>query len=115
MAADGEIIYHPKQNLIHVGLYEENNTEAAGYEDTTVKENFHGEKRLVTVKTISYTGWKLISVVPMKSFTSSLCLEAPATSLSCTSLLLHYLYNRQFTNKQNKGLQYRIFSGATTP
>ena len=68
MASDGEIIYHPKQNLIHMGLYEENNTEAAGYEDTTVKENFHGEKRLVTVKTISYTGWKLISVVPMKSF-----------------------------------------------
>lgn len=68
MAPDGEIIYHPKQNLIHMGLYEENNTEAAGYEDTTVKENFHGEKRLVTVKTISYTGWKLISVVPMKSF-----------------------------------------------
>lgn len=68
MAPDGEIIYHPKQNLIHMGLYEENNTEAAGYEDTTVKENFHGEKRLVTVKTISYTEWKLISVVPMKSF-----------------------------------------------
>lgn len=68
MAPDGEIIYHPKQNLIHMWLYEENNTEAAGYEDTTVKENFHGEKRLVTVKTISYTGWKLISVVPMKSF-----------------------------------------------
>lgn len=68
MAPDGEIIYHPKQKLIHMGLYEENNTEAAGYEDTTVKENFHGEKRLVTVKTISYTGWKLISVVPMKSF-----------------------------------------------
>ena len=68
MAPDGEIIYHPKQNLIHMGLYEENNTEAAGYEDTTVKENFHGEKRLVTVKTLSYTGWKLISVVPMKSF-----------------------------------------------
>ena len=68
MAPDGEIIYHPKQNLIHMGLYEENNTEAAGYEDTTVKENFHGEKRLVTVKTISYTGWKLISVVPKKSF-----------------------------------------------
>lgn len=68
MAPDGDIIYHPKQNLIHMGLYEENNTEAAGYEDTTVKENFHGEKRLVTVKTISYTGWKLISVVPMKSF-----------------------------------------------
>ena len=68
MAPDGEIIYHPKQNLIHMGLYQENNDRTAQYEDTTVKENFHGEKRLVTVKTISYTGWKLVSVVPMKSF-----------------------------------------------
>ena len=47
--------------------------------------------------------------------TSLLCLEVPAISLSCTFLLLHYLYNRQFANKQNKGLQHRIFSGATTP
>ena len=54
-------------------------------------------------------------LVPMRSFTSLLCLEVPAISLSCTFLLLHYLYNRQFTNKQNKGLQHRIFSGATTP
>ena len=68
MAPDGEIIYHPKQNLIHMGLYQENNDRTAQYEDTTVKENFQGEKRLVTVKTISYTGWKLVSVVPMKSF-----------------------------------------------
>ncbi len=68
MASDGEIIYHPKQNLIPMGLYQENNDKAAGYEDSTVKENFHGEKRLVTVKTISYTGWKLVSVVPMKPF-----------------------------------------------
>ena len=68
MAPDGEIIYHPKQNLIHMGLYQENNDRTAQYEDTTVKENFCGEKRLVTVKTISYTGWKLVSVVPMKSF-----------------------------------------------
>ena len=68
MAPDGEIIYHPKQNLIHMGLYQENNSMAAGYEDTTTEENFQGENRLVTVKTISYTGWKLVSVVPMKSF-----------------------------------------------
>lgn len=72
MAPDGEIIYHPKQNLIHMGLYQENNDKAAGYEDTTVEENFHGEKRLVTVKTISYTGWKLVSVVPMKTFSMNM-------------------------------------------
>ena len=72
MAPDGEIIYHPKQNLIHMGLYQENNEKTVGYEDTTVEETFHGEKRLVTVKTISYTGWKLVSVVPMKSFSMNM-------------------------------------------
>ena len=32
------------------------------------KRFFQGEKRLVTVKTVSYTGWKIVSVVPMSSF-----------------------------------------------
>ena len=35
MAPDGEIIYHPKQNLIHMGLYQENNEKTVGYENTT--------------------------------------------------------------------------------
>lgn len=68
MDRDGEIIYHPRQDLIHMDIYEENNLEAAQYEDETVRETFRGEKRLVTVKTVSYTGWKLVSVVPMEVF-----------------------------------------------
>lgn len=65
MDADGEIIYHPKQKLIYAGLYEENNMETANWDDGSHKEYFHGEKRLVTVKTVSYTGWKIVSVMPM--------------------------------------------------
>lgn len=68
MDSNGEIIYHPKQKLIYTNLYEENNLAAAAYEDGSIQEEFGGEKRLVTVKTISYTGWKLVSVVPMSSF-----------------------------------------------
>lgn len=64
----GEIIYHPRQKLIYTDLYQENNIEAAGYEDGSTEEIFQGEKRLVTVKTVSYTGWKIVSVVPMSSF-----------------------------------------------
>ena len=64
----GEIIYHPGQKLIYTDLYQENNIEAAGYEDGSTEEIFQGEKRLVTVKTVSYTGWKIVSVVPMSSF-----------------------------------------------
>ena len=68
MDSNGEIIYHPKQKLIYTNLYEENNLVAATYEDGSRQEEFDGEKRLVTVKTISYTGWKLVSVVPISSF-----------------------------------------------
>lgn len=72
MDNNGEIIYHPKQKLIYTNLYQENNLEAVHYEDGTVQEEFQGEKRLVTVKTISYTGWKIVSVVPMSAFNMEL-------------------------------------------
>lgn len=68
MDSNGEIIYHPKQKLIYTNLFDENNLVAASYEDGSYQEEFDGEKRLVTVKTVSYTGWKLVSVVPMSSF-----------------------------------------------
>lgn len=69
---NGEIIYHPKQKLIYTELYDENNIKAASYDDGSYEEEFKGEKRLVTVKRISYTGWKIVSVVPMKSFSMGL-------------------------------------------
>lgn len=61
---DGEIIYHPRQQLIYAGLLEENNRTAAWYEDGSHAETFGGAKRQVTVKTVGYTGWKLVGVVP---------------------------------------------------
>lgn len=68
MDSNGEIIYHPRQNLIYTNLYQENNLEAVQYEDGSHEEEFQGEKRLVIVKTVSYTGWKIVSVVPMSTF-----------------------------------------------
>ena len=61
---EGDIIYHPRQNLIYSSLYRENNKEAAGYEDGTHEESFEGEKRIINVKTVGYTGWKIVSVIP---------------------------------------------------
>lgn len=63
----GEIIYHPRQQLIYSGLLDENNLAAAGYEDGVRQEEFGGETRLVAVKTVGYTGWKLVGVVPSDS------------------------------------------------
>ena len=66
----GEIIYHPRQKLIYTDLYQENNIEAAGYEDGSTEEIFQGEKRLVTVKTVSYTVSASIAM-PLKKLNNS--------------------------------------------
>ena len=63
----GEIVYHPRQQLIYAGLLEENNAAAAAYADGSHNEVFQGQRRQVTVKTVGYTGWKLVGVVPSES------------------------------------------------
>ena len=63
----GELIYHPRQQLIYAGLLEENNRAAAGYSDGSHRESFQGRERQVTVKTVGYTGWKLVGVVPVET------------------------------------------------
>jgi two-component system sensor histidine kinase YesM len=66
MDGAGEIIYHPRQQLIYAGLLEENNLAAAAYSDGSHSETFQGQRRQVTVKTVGYTGWKLVGVVPVE-------------------------------------------------
>jgi two-component system sensor histidine kinase YesM len=63
----GQLIYHPRQMQINSGLYTEDNQNAAALEDGVHELSFGGEKRLEVVNTVSYTGWKLIYVIPMKS------------------------------------------------
>lgn len=64
---DGEIVYHPRQQLVYAGLQAENNLAAAAYPDGTHEEVFNGVKRQVTVKTVGYTGWKLVGVAEADS------------------------------------------------
>ncbi|MBW7573055.1 sensor histidine kinase [Caproiciproducens faecalis] len=67
----GEIIYHPRQQLIYSNLIHENNYAAAKYDDGNHNETFEGQQRLVTVKTAGYTGWKIIAVTPTQDITSN--------------------------------------------
>ncbi len=62
--SDGEIIYHPMQKAIFAGLVKENNRIHAGYSDGSYTEEFDGQERDVVIKTVGYTGWKIISVAP---------------------------------------------------
>lgn len=67
--SSGQIIYHPRQIQISDGIYNENSKAAAGYKDGVYDERFEGESRKVVVNTISYTGWKLVGVIPNATFT----------------------------------------------
>lgn len=71
MDRDGEIIYHPQQQLLYSGLAEEDNRRVKDYEDGGYVTEFQGEKRLNTIKTVGYTGWKLAAVVSMGEVVSS--------------------------------------------
>ncbi len=66
VGSGGELIYHPKMQLIGTGLAKENLEAAAGYRDGSYREKYKGEWREVSVKSVGYTGWKLLSVTPEK-------------------------------------------------
>lgn len=67
--SNGEIIYHNRQIQISDGICNENSKAAAKYKDGIYNEVFEGEQRKVVVNTISYTGWKLVGVIPYSTFT----------------------------------------------
>ncbi len=91
---DGELIYHPRQQLIYSGLLEENNRAAAGYRDGSHRERFQGQARQVTVKTVGYTGWKLVGVAPAASWLTA----SPQLFLFGLSLLLFAIFLMAFLN-----------------
>ena len=106
MDQNGEIIYHPKQDLIALNIYKENNLEAVNYEDNTCEEIFNGEERLVTLKTVGYTGWKLVNVVPREAF--SIGMEGTrylAILLVLLSLLAVIVLNQLVSRRITKPLR----------
>ena len=64
VSSDGELIYHPRMQLIDVGLVEENYEQTASCQDGSYEETYNGEKREIAVKSVGYTGWKLVGVTP---------------------------------------------------
>lgn len=61
---EGEVIYHPHHQLLYSNRIQENTQPAAGYRDGVYEEVYQGEKRDVFVKSVGYTGWKLVGVAP---------------------------------------------------
>lgn len=84
----GELIYHPQMQLIDSGFARENNLVAAGYRDGNYRENYRGEVRDITVKSVGYTGWKIIGVTPEKGF----ALNNLKTKLFVVFILAFFLF-----------------------
>lgn len=84
----GDIIWHPKMSLINSKNYTENNMVAVGYTDGTFEEIYNHESRTITVKTVGYTGWKIIGVTP----TIGLSLDSIKTRLFLVFILFLILF-----------------------
>ncbi len=81
---NGELIYHPRQQLIYSNLVKENNFKVVEYEDGNYIDELDGDKRLITVKTLGYTGWKIIGVTPIN--------ETFANSTQITLFILFVIF-----------------------
>jgi multi-sensor signal transduction histidine kinase len=61
---EGDIIWHPRQNEIYSGRFKENNKYVSTLKDGITVENIGGKQLTLNVRTIGYTGWKLVGVTP---------------------------------------------------
>jgi two-component system sensor histidine kinase YesM len=58
----GNIIYHPQQQLIYLGVKEENIAAALSRAPGSYFDNFQGEQRIMTIKDMGYTGWRIVGI-----------------------------------------------------
>lgn len=96
--SDGRLIYHPKQNLIFSDLMEENNLKVSAYEDGVHKEEFDNKERMVVVKTVGYTGWKIVSVTPLESLYGSFSRSTVMAVLICVLAILAMVFANQLVS-----------------
>ena len=66
--SSGSLIYHPKQMQINYGILTENNINEAHYQDGHHQELYLGTRRQVLLNSVSYTGWKMIAVIPASAY-----------------------------------------------
>lgn len=58
----GNIVYHPQQQLINVGLKDEDINGVLEHVFGRYTDKFNGEKRLITIETVNYCRWRIVGV-----------------------------------------------------
>ena len=71
MDSQGEIVYHPFHQLVASGYMEESNESVALLRDGNHQEVLNKQPREITIKTIGYTGWRIVGVTTDESFSLS--------------------------------------------
>lgn len=59
------IVYHPQQQLINVGLKEENLDDVREHVFGRYFDNYNGERRLITIETVNYCRWRIVGIAYM--------------------------------------------------
>lgn len=58
----GNMVYHPQQQMIYAGLKTENAIDALTREPGSYFDDHTGEKRIMTVKDVGHSGWKIVGI-----------------------------------------------------
>ena len=81
-------------------MEQENNRKAAKYEDGSHIERFKGKKRLVTVKTVGYTGWKIVGIFSLtENFQNDIQIKMFVLFLFFLTILLLLIANNFISSK----------------
>lgn len=120
--SSGSLIYHPKQMQINYGILTENNINEAHYQDGHHQELYLGARRQVLLNSVSYTGWKMIAVIPASAYgVDASSLRFVVILLVSISLLVMIFVNqivsRQISlplNRLNRSIK-RMESGDVVP
>ncbi len=59
------IVYHPQQQLINVGLKKENLDDVREHVFGRYFDNYNGERRLITIETVNYCRWRIVGIAYM--------------------------------------------------
>lgn len=67
--ANGNIVYHPQQQLINAGLKHENVENIVKHVFGSYFDYYNGQKCLITIETVNYCRWRIVGVAYMDEMT----------------------------------------------
>lgn len=66
----GNIVYHPQQQLINVGLKRENIDDVLDHVFGRYFDNYNGERRLITIETVNHSRWRIVGIAYVDEITA---------------------------------------------